>query len=128
MPWWLNKSFNMHLKFNLSSRCISRCFWCETVSTGISLKNIFGWAESSFSWDDYFCEASVGSGLKSFFNLKAHFEINERSWVRSLTLSFLSLTLQKLDVLSTSSFILLFNPLGMSLAYIRKRIGPNMNY
>ena len=36
------------LKFNFSSRCIPRCFWCEAVSTGISLKNIFGWAELSF--------------------------------------------------------------------------------
>ena len=29
------------LKFNFSSRYIPRCFRCEAVSTGLSLKNIF---------------------------------------------------------------------------------------
>ena len=60
----------------------------------------------------------VGSGLKSIFHSKARFEINERSWVRSLAQSFLFLTILKIDVLFANSFMLLFNRSGST--YIKK--------
>ena len=57
----------------------------------------------------------LGSGLKSIFQLKAHFEINERSLFRVMVLSFLSPTIVKRDVLSAKSLGLVFNSLGKSL-------------
>ena len=68
----------------------------------------------------------VGSGLKSIFDLKAHFEINERSWVRSFVLYFYSSKTLKTDVSSANTFTLLFKPSGMTLIYIGKRRVPNM--
>ena len=44
----------------------------------------------------------------------------------ALTLSFLSLTTVNREVSSEKSFALVFNPLGKSLIYIRKRSGPKI--
>ena len=87
------------------------------------IKNIFGWANSFFYITSY--SRLVGSGLKSIFHSKARFEINERSWVRSLAQSFLFLTILKIDVLFANSFMLLFNRSGWT--YIKKRTCPNMD-
>ena len=57
----------------------------------------------------------LGSGLKSIFQLKADFEINIRSLLRVLTLSFLSLTIVKRDVSSAKSFTFDFNSMDKSL-------------
>ena len=66
--------------------------------------------ENNTSW-----EGLLGSGLKSIFQIKAHFEINIRSLWRVLALSFLSLTNVKRDVSSAKSFRVDFNSLGNSL-------------
>ena len=42
------------------------------------------------------CADLVGSRLRSIFHLKVHFEINERSWARSLEMSFFILTMVKI--------------------------------
>ena len=49
------------------------------------------------------CAGLVGSGLKSIFQVKTHFEINERSLLSTLALSFSSLTIAKKDVSSGKS-------------------------
>ena len=63
--------------------------------------------------------------LKRIFQLKSHFEINERSWVRSLAPSFSLLAMPKKGVSTAISFMLLFNMSVISLTYIRNRGGPN---
>ena len=107
---------------------ISRCFWCEALSTDISLKNTCGWADSPFLLENITSSAGlVGYALKSIFYWNAYFEINERLWIRSLALSFWFLTMLKIDVSSGNSFTLLFKSSGMSLIYIRKRRDLNMD-
>ena len=69
----------------------------------------FFFLESSTSW-----VGLLGSELKSIFQLKAHFEIKERSLLRALALSFLSLTVVNRDVSSAKSFALVFSSLGKS--------------
>ena len=62
------------LKFDFSSSYIPRCFWCEALSTDILLKNIFGWAESSFfSWENYFLCRFGRVRIKKLFPLKRPF-------------------------------------------------------
>ena len=101
---------------------------CEALSTDISLKDVFGWDESPFCLEKITSYAGlVEFELKSIFNLNTHFEINERSWVRFLALSFLFLAILQKDVSFANSFALLFKPSGTSLTYIRKRSGPNMD-
>ena len=56
----------------------------------------------------------MGSGLKSILQLKAHFEINEKSLLRALALSFSSLTIVKRDVSPAKSLALDFNSFGRS--------------
>ena len=109
------------LKFNFSSRYIPKCLWCEVLSTEISLKNISGWPESPFFLEKITsCASFVGFRLKRIFYVNAHFEINDRSWERSFALSFLFLTMLKIDVLSPNSFTLLFKPSGMLLITCRQ--------
>ena len=72
----------------------------------------------SFSLKIKLLEQVYGSGLKSIFQLKAHFEITERSLLRALAVSFLSLTNR--EVSSAKSFAWAFNPLGKSLIQMRK--------
>ena len=47
--------------------------------------------------------------------------------MKSSALSFLFLTMPKIDVSSANSFTLFFKPSGMSLIYTRKRRGPNID-
>ena len=51
----------------------------------------------------------LGSGLK------AHFEMNQRSLLRPLALSFIPLTAVKRGVSSAKGFALVFSSLGKSL-------------
>ena len=52
--------------------------------------------------------------------LEVYCRINEKSLVRSLAISFLSLTvlMVKIDLLYTNSFVLHFNTFGKSLIYM----------
>ena len=60
------------------------------------IKNIFRWAESPFFLEKITSSAGLlGSELKTNFHWNANFEINERSWVRSLALFFYSWQCQK---------------------------------
>ena len=68
----------------------------------------------------------VGSGLNSIFQLKSHFEINKRSLLSILALSFIFLIIVKRDVPSAINLTLNFNSFGKSLIKIRKRSGPNI--
>ena len=67
----------------------------------------------SFSLKIKLLEQVCGSGLESIFQLKAHFQITERSLLRALAVSFLSLTNR--EVSSAKSFAWAFNQLGKSL-------------
>ena len=83
----LHKAVSLRIfKFNFSSRYIPKCSWCEALSTGISWKNIFGWARVMFFLENITsCAGLVRSGLKSIFHLEAHFEINERSCMGNIS-------------------------------------------
>ena len=70
--------------------------WWGALSTWILLKLMVEWVwvffflENSTSW-----AGLLGSGLKSIFQLLAHLEISNRSLLRVLALSFLSLAIVK---------------------------------
>ena len=77
---------------------------------------MIGWVWVFFFLENITSSAGfVGSVLKSIFQLKAHVEINKRSLLSILALSFISLTIVKKDVSSANNFTLDFNLFGKSL-------------
>ena len=77
--------------------------------------------EKSTSW-----AGVLGSGLNNIFQLEAHLEITNRSLLRILALSFLSLTIVKREAPAAKSFALDLNSFGKSLMQTRKRKWPNI--
>ena len=57
----------------------------------------------------------LASGLISIFQLKAHLQIKDRSWLRTSALSSLSLTIVNRGVSSAKRFALHFNSFGRLL-------------
>ena len=91
------------------------CFFFITAIPAIQLF-MSGWF-----WVFFFLENNTsGTGLLaswliSIFQLKAHFQIKDRSWLRTSALSSLSLTIVNRGVSSAKRFALHFNSFGRLL-------------